>query len=85
MNKSIEERLNDLERKFKEMEDVKKKDSLPDILRKIVQIDTVPEIVSAEPTTTPIRPNDHFKLYVNGATYRLYVYADGTWKYTSLT
>jgi len=85
MNKTTEERLDELERKFKEMEDVKKKDSTPDILRRLTILERLVEVVSAVPTTVPSVPPECFKLYVDGATYRLYVYVNGTWKYAALT
>lgn len=45
------------------------------------------EVVSAIPTETPIRFDQQIKIYVSGATYRLYVYDNvaNNWKYTSLT
>lgn len=41
-------------------------------------------VVSSAPTETPTRI-PCIKLYQNGATYRLYIYYGGSWKYVTLT
>ena len=45
------------------------------------------ETVSAIPTTIPKTTYDQIKIYVNGATLRLYVYdaVNDLWRYTTLT
>lgn len=45
------------------------------------------EVVSTVPTETPIRLEQQIKIYVSGATYRLYIYdnVNNNWKYSSLT
>jgi hypothetical protein len=41
--------------------------------------------VSVAPTYTPKNFYEQIVLYVNGATIRLYVYVNGTWRYSALT
>lgn len=45
------------------------------------------QTVSVAPTQIPNSPYQQIQLYVNGATYRLYVYdgVNGVWHYASLT
>lgn len=43
--------------------------------------------ISSVPTTPPVNALDKFRLYINGATKRLYVYdtINSSWLYTTLT
>ena len=45
----------------------------------------VKKSVSSAPTGSPKRFSDQFVFYKNGATYRLYVWIDGDWKYCALS
>jgi hypothetical protein len=85
MTKTTEERLNDIELQLKELNDIKKKDSIQDIIRRLLMLEKRIEVVSVAPTSTPVLPTEYFKIYVNSTTYRLYVYVNGTWRYTNLT
>jgi hypothetical protein len=85
MNKTTEERLDDIEHQLKELKDVKKKDSIQDVIKRLLMLEKKIEVVSVAPTSTPILPTEYFKIYVNSTTYRLYVYVNGTWRYTNLT
>jgi len=85
MTKTNEERLDDLERQFKELNDVKRKDSIQDVIKRLFMLEKKIEVVSVAPTSTPVLPSEYLKIYVDGATYRLYVYVNGTWRYSSLT
>lgn len=43
--------------------------------------------VSVAPTAVPTKISEQFQLYINGATYRLYIYdkTNATWHYATLT
>lgn len=45
------------------------------------------EVVDTAPTAVPTTLDNQIKIYVNGATKRLYIYesVNGSWLYTSLT
>jgi len=45
----------------------------------------IKKTISGVPTFTPRSFFDQFQIYVNGSTRRLYVYADGSWRYVTLT
>ncbi len=40
---------------------------------------------SSTPTHSPKNREEQFYIYKNGATFRLYIWVDGNWKYVSLT
>lgn len=46
---------------------------------------TVRQTISTAPTFTPRSFAEQIQIYKNGTTYRLYVYVDDTWRYTTLT
>lgn len=41
--------------------------------------------VSVAPTFTPRNFSEQIQIYENGATYRLYIYVNQTWRYVALT
>lgn len=46
---------------------------------------TVRQPISTAPTFTPRSFAEQIQFYENGATYRLYVYVNATWRYVALT
>ena len=46
---------------------------------------TVAKSVSAAPTHVPRNADEQRVLYINGTTYREYIYIDGSWYYYALT
>jgi len=79
MNKTIEERLSEIEKQLDNLNDAKKIDSIFDMLKRLKKLESPLEIVSAKPTTIPKNFVDYFKRYHNGAAYGIYVYTDGDW------
>jgi len=63
----------------KQDKDFKEYDSIFQMLR------TVRRPVSTAPTFIPKNFLEMFQIYENGATIRLYVYVNRTWRYTALT
>lgn len=51
----------------------------------LLQLRTVRQPVSAIPSFIPRNFLEQIQIYENGATYRLYIYMNGTWRYTTLT
>lgn len=43
------------------------------------------EVVTSAPSAAPEYGEPVFKVYYSGATYRLYIYVDGDWRYAALT
>ena len=82
--------LNNLVERVKKLEDIIKThnhDNNNSVKISFKNIIELIEVVSAAPTTAPTTPYGQIKLYINGATKRLYVYdyTNGAWLYSSLT
>lgn len=56
-----------------------------DLSALLVSMKTIRKPTSVVPTVTPRTFIDQFQFYVNGTTYRLYVFIGGVWRYTTLT
>lgn len=51
----------------------------------LLSLRTVRQPVSVIPSFIPRNFLEQIQIYENGATYRLYIYMNGTWRYTTLT
>lgn len=51
----------------------------------IVALRTIRQPIATVPTFIPKNFIEQIQFYESGATYRLYIYQNGTWRYTTLT
>jgi hypothetical protein len=62
-----------------------KLDSFEEFLPLLLQARLPIRHTATAPTDVPIFFLDHFRTYDDGAARRLYVYVNGTWRYSTLT
>lgn len=87
--KELEQKLEEALSRITQLEQDKKLSFVQDtnLFIDIQNIINFIQVVSAAPTATPRNFWEQVKLYINGSTYRLYIYdnTNNAWRYATLT